>query len=923
MKDQSKTKQVLIQELTSLRQRIAALEQSDSEHKQAEEALLESEGRFRLLADTTPVLIWMSEPDKGCTYFNRAWLEFTGRSLEQEFGNGWSDGVHPEDLQRCQDIYVSHFDARREFLMEYRLRRADGEFRLVRDNGVPRFDGEGSFLGYVGSCVDITDYKQAEEMLQKVNENVNALIEAIPDTIFFKDGESRWRVTNEAAKKLFKLHGFKWEGKSERELSNTRPEFRNAHELCLINDEKAWDAGTLTILSEDMIGEDGKVHNFEVRKMPLFEPNGRRKALVIIGRDITERKQTEEKLQESEAKFRTLFESANDAIFLMDQDIIIDCNLKALEMLGCAREQIIGQTPHRFSPEVQPDGRKSAEKVQQKIETVFKGQVQFFEWKHSRYDGSLFDAEVSLNMFIVEGKYYLLAIVRNISERKQTEEAIRESEERFRAFSENAPDIIYNMNLDGTISYVNPSWKRFLGHGEEDLLGHYFTDFAKKEDRRAYRKLFKGIRDEGKTVINYIGVMLTKDGAERVFNMTSTLNRGSEGRIIGVVGTMKDITELRDMEMKLSHAQKMEAVGTLASGIAHDFNNLLMGIQGYASLSLMNLDSSHPNYERLKRIEEQVQSGADLTKQLLGFARGGRYQVKPTDMNDILEKSSSMFGRTKKEISIHRKYGKCLWSVEVDRGQMEQVFMNLYVNAWQAMPGGGEIYLETENFLLDNEQAFPYAVKAGRYIKISMTDTGTGMDAKIQVRIFDPFFTTKVMGQGTGLGLAMVYGIIKGHEGMIDVSSEPGHGTTFTIYLPASEKELVKEKTATGTIARGTETILLVDDEKMVMEVNKELLESMGYRIYAAGNGQEAIAVYMEKRNEIDLVILDMIMPGISGGETFDRLREINSEVKVLLSSGYGINGQAQEILDRGCNGYLQKPFRPEKLFSTVREMLD
>jgi CheY-like chemotaxis protein len=292
-------------------------------------------------------------------------------------------------------------------------------------------------------------------------------------------------------------------------------------------------------------------------------------------------------------------------------------------------------------------------------------------------------------------------------------------------------------------------------------------------------------------------------------------------------------------------------------------------------------------------------------------------------MNDILEKSSSMFGRTKKEITIHRKYAKDLFTVEVDLGQMEQVFMNLYVNAWQAMPGGGAIYLETENVLLDDEQVFPYAVKPGDYIRISITDTGTGMDEKTKERIFDPFFTTKEMGRGTGLGLATVYGIIKGHGGMINVYSEPGHGTTFTIYLPASEKEVVKEKTAAGTIARGTETILLVDDEHMVLEVSRELLESMGYRVYAAGSGQEAIAVYMEKRNEIDLVLLDMIMPGISGGETFDRLREINPDARVLLSSGYSITGQAQEIMDKGCNGFIQKPFQLEKLSGKVREMLD
>ena len=347
-----------------------------------------------------------------------------------------------------------------------------------------------------------------------------------------------------------------------------------------------------------------------------------------------------------------------------------------------------------------------------------------------------------------------------------------------------------------------------------------------------------------------------------------------------------------------------------------------MGILGYTSLSLMNLDPSHPNYERLKRIEEQVQSGADLTRQLLGFARGVRYEVKPADMNDILEKSSSMFERTRKEISIQRKYGKDLRTVEVDRGQMEQVFMNLYVNAWQAMPGGGKLYLETEDVLLNDEQAVSYSVRSGEYVKISVTDTGMGMDEKTRERIFEPFFTTKEMGRGTGLGLATVYGIIKGHKGTINVYSEPGHGTTFTIYLPVSDKEVVRETMETETIARGMETILLVDDEKMVLEVNKELLESMGYLVYGVGSGQEAIAVYREKEKEIDLVILDMIMPGMSGGETFDRLREINPEIKVLLSSGYSITGKAQAIMDRGCNGFLQKPFQIEKFSRKVREML-
>jgi two-component system cell cycle sensor histidine kinase/response regulator CckA len=249
--------------------------------------------------------------------------------------------------------------------------------------------------------------------------------------------------------------------------------------------------------------------------------------------------------------------------------------------------------------------------------------------------------------------------------------------------------------------------------------------------------------------------------------------------------------------------------------------------------------------------------------------------------------------------------------------------MNLYVNAWQAMPGGGAIYLETENIVLNEARVILSGIEPGKYVKITITDTGTGMDAKTRERIFDPFFTTKAMGRGTGLGLATVYGIIRGHKGMINVYSEPGHGSTFTIYLPASEKEVIHERADSGKIVKGTETILVADDEQVILEVSTEMLTSLGYRIYAAGSGQEALAVFMEKRNEIDLVILDMIMPGISGGETFDRLRKISPEIKVLLSSGYSINGEAKTIMERGCNGFLQKPFHLEKLSSKIREMLD
>ena len=631
-------------------------------------------------------------------------------------------------------------------------------------------------------------------------------------------------------------------------------------------------------------------------------------------------------LQASEIRYRRLFETAQDGILILNAETgqIDDVNPYMIDMLHYSYEEFLGKQLWEVSPFKDTALNRAAFE-----ELLDKGYIRYKDLPLETKEGKPVAVEFVSNIYKANGNKVIQCNIRNITERKRAEEALSSSQGRLHTLVQAIPDLIWLKDKDGVYLSCNIMFERFFGAGETDIVGKTDYDFVCQDLADAIRELDLDVMAAGKPTRNEEWITFADDGHRAFLETIKTPMHDARGNLIGVLGIGRDITERRQTEeeraklqKQLIQAQKMESVGRLAGGIAHDFNNLLMGIQGYASLALLTLDPSHPNYERLKRIEEQVQSGADLTGQLLAFARGGRYEVKPTDMNGLLEKTSSMFERTKKEISIHRNYCKDLWNVEVDRGQMEQVFMNLYVNAWQAMPGGGEIYLETEKIFLNDDPAFSDAVKPGRYIRISMTDTGTGMDEKTRERIFDPFFTTKEMGRGTGLGLATVYGIIKGHKGMINVYSEPGHGTTFTIYLPASEKEVVKEKAATATIVRGTETILLVDDERMVLEVNKELLEYMGYRVQTAGNGQEAIAVYMEKRNEIDLVILDMIMPGISGGETFDRLREINPGVKILLSSGYSVTGQAQEILDRGCNGFLQKPFQLENLSLKVREVL-
>ena len=397
----------------------------------------------------------------------------------------------------------------------------------------------------------------------------------------------------------------------------------------------------------------------------------------------------------------------------------------------------------------------------------------------------------------------------------------------------------------------------------------------------------------------------------------------------GTVGIIRDVTERRifeqqkaKIEKRLQQARKMEALGQLAGGIAHSFNNLLMAIQGNTSLMLLKTAASHPHHEKLRSIEEQVRSASKLTAQLLGYAGKGKYEVKCFDLNQVVEETSEILGRTKMGVTIRKELAEGLFAIEADEAQLQQALFELYLNAAEAMPDGGDLILKTTNVTHEDMKGKQYDPKPGDYVLLTITDTGVGMDKRTTELIFDPFFTTKQMGRGTGLGLASAYGIIKSHGGYTHVESKKGHGSTFSTYLPASGKKVQKVLRTAGEIPKTTGTILLVDDEDMILEVEKELLEVLGHEVLTARDGKEAVEVYKKKGDKIDLVLMDMVMPNMGGGEAYDRMKEINPRVRVLLSSGYSIDGEAREILARGCNGFIQKPYAIKELSKKIREIL-
>jgi len=630
-----------------------------------------------------------------------------------------------------------------------------------------------------------------------------------------------------------------------------------------------------------------------------------------------------EKIQQQigiENQYRNLVDSTSDSLYLVDTDgryLFMNTNH--------ATRLNLPKTPNGAVAYRDVHTAEQNAEFLSKVKTVYETGISIHDEHQSLRDGNYFLRTFSpVRDNHDSRKIFAVAIVsKDITKRRKVEEALQKSEFKYRQLIEHSSEAIFILT-GGKISYCNGRTEKMLGYPMDDLKMISFINLMISEDREMVFERQKALMHGDNSPLSYSFRVINKDGAT-IWVEANSVAINWEGEA-ATLNFMRDITRQKKTEARLLQAQKMESIGTLAGGIAHDFNNLLMGIQGHASLSLLKLDKTDPNYEHLKTIQNLVMNGANLTKQLLGFARGGKYQVKRVDLNALIEKTSQNIGRTKKEIRIHRNLDANIWPTDVDSGQIEQVLLNLFVNAWQAMPGGGDLYIETKNITLDENRFKSYIGKSGRYVKISVTDTGVGMDEQTRERVFEPFFTTREMGRGTGLGLASAYGIIKNHNGFINVYSEKGKGSTFNIYIPAAVKKDVKGKYTDMDDAIDatpcTETILLVDDESLILDVASDMLKTMGYTVITAQDGPSALETYAQKQAEIDLVILDMVMPDMGGGEVFDELKKINPQVKVLLSSGYSLNGQASRIIDRGCDGFIQKPFTMGDISRQLRGIL-
>jgi PAS domain S-box-containing protein len=626
-------------------------------------------------------------------------------------------------------------------------------------------------------------------------------------------------------------------------------------------------------------------------------------------------------------RFRAIFDISPLGIAVADRHGgLLEANPAFLAMFGYSLQEAQGRN---FLDLAHPEDRDTLADLVQSVRDGKANSTQA-EKRCVCKDGRNFWAVVRCTA-LRDGKgdiTHWLGIMEDISARRAAEKTLAASERFYRMLFEEASEGILVVEAESRkIRHANPAAGRILAYPLEELARLGIEDIHPPDSLKEVMSRFGAQMFQEQRAASQ--VPFSRKDRSVIFCDVNSCIMDIDGRRC-VVGFIQDVSDrvLADKErqrlaIQVQQAQKMEAIGTLAGGIAHDFNNLLMGIQGNISLLLLDKAPDHRDVTYLKNVEKSVMRASELTRQILGFARGGKYEVKATDINALLEKTAEMFGRTRREITIRKDLQKAPWKIEADQSQLQQVLLNLLVNAWQAMPGGGELVLQTANVVIEaGHPDTPADAVPGPHVRIDVTDTGVGMDTHTQARIFEPFFTTREKGQGTGLGLSSAFGIVKNHNGFITVRSEKGRGSTFSVFFPAASGAVMQKPKPAGAGRGGGSTILLVEDEEMVANIGRQMLERLGHRVIVAQTGDEALALYEKRRAEIDLVILDMIMPGIGGGAVFDRIRGIDPQAAVLLSSGYSLNGQALEIMKRGCQGFIQKPFSIEQLKQKICEIL-